>query len=142
MNRIAIVTQYHNSRNYGGTLQAYALCRVLNEMGADCEQLSYHIEHYQKNNQSKANGVRRIVKALLNQIKKKSIIHRAELFDDFLLPRCWSTLASTSGTRRAGRPSCASWPPYNPQNKPYAPPDCPAGHVCIRPVGAYPGVQA
>lgn len=84
MNRIAIVTQYHNSRNYGGTLQAYALCRVLNEMGADCEQLSYHIEHYQKNNQLKANGVRRIVKALLNQIKKKSIIHRAELFDDFL----------------------------------------------------------
>lgn len=39
MKRICILTQYHNTTNYGGALQAYALCRVLNSMGYVCEQL-------------------------------------------------------------------------------------------------------
>ncbi|MBR2971364.1 MAG: polysaccharide pyruvyl transferase family protein [Clostridia bacterium] len=38
-NKIGIVTMYHNSINYGGVLQAYALTRVLNDNGYDAEQI-------------------------------------------------------------------------------------------------------
>ena len=39
MIRIGILSHYHNSTNYGGALQAYALCKVLNDMGYDSEQI-------------------------------------------------------------------------------------------------------
>ena len=39
--RIGILTHYYGSVNYGGCLQAYALTRVLNEMGYTAEQISY-----------------------------------------------------------------------------------------------------
>lgn len=39
--RIGIITQYHQSENYGGNLQAYALCRCLRGMGYDAEQICY-----------------------------------------------------------------------------------------------------
>lgn len=39
--KIAIITHYYNSSNYGGNLQAYALCRVLENMGFEAEQLSF-----------------------------------------------------------------------------------------------------
>lgn len=32
-NRIGIITMYYNSSNYGGLLQAYALCKYLNDSG-------------------------------------------------------------------------------------------------------------
>lgn len=41
MKRVGIITHYYNSRNYGGVLQAYALCRVLRDQGYDCEQICY-----------------------------------------------------------------------------------------------------
>ena len=41
MKKVGIVTHYNNSRNYGGVLQAYALCKVLNDYGAHCEQIPY-----------------------------------------------------------------------------------------------------
>ena len=37
--RIGIVSMYHNSRNYGGLLQAYALCEFLNSCGYDAKQI-------------------------------------------------------------------------------------------------------
>jgi hypothetical protein len=37
--KIGIVTHYYNSVNYGGNLQAYALCKVLEELGHQPEQL-------------------------------------------------------------------------------------------------------
>lgn len=43
MKKIGIVTHYYHSINYGGNLQAYALCKVLNNMGYDAEQISYEI---------------------------------------------------------------------------------------------------
>ncbi len=41
MKKIGIVTHYYNSSNYGGILQAYALCRYLNNHGAVAEQICY-----------------------------------------------------------------------------------------------------
>lgn len=39
--KIGIITHYYGSLNYGGNLQAYALCRYLNELGHVAEQISY-----------------------------------------------------------------------------------------------------
>lgn len=37
--KVGIVTHYYNSTNYGACLQAYALCKVLEELGAEPEQI-------------------------------------------------------------------------------------------------------
>lgn len=37
--KIGVLSHYHNTTNYGGALQAYALCKVLNDMGYDSEQI-------------------------------------------------------------------------------------------------------
>lgn len=41
MKKIGILTFYHGSRNYGGNLQAYALCRYLRGLGYDAEQICF-----------------------------------------------------------------------------------------------------
>lgn len=41
MNKIGIITLYHNNRNYGGLLQAYALQKEVESMGYDCEVIDY-----------------------------------------------------------------------------------------------------
>jgi hypothetical protein len=40
MKRIGITTIYYKTVNYGGALQAYALCKILNSNGFDSKQLS------------------------------------------------------------------------------------------------------
>ncbi len=43
MFKIGIVTHYYKSNNYGGNLQAYALCEYINKrFGYDAEQISYN----------------------------------------------------------------------------------------------------
>ena len=37
--RIGILTHYYNSTNYGGSLQAYALCKALEQMGHEAQQV-------------------------------------------------------------------------------------------------------
>lgn len=39
MMKIGILSHYHNTKNYGGALQAYALCKTLNDMGYESEQI-------------------------------------------------------------------------------------------------------
>lgn len=39
--KIGIITHYYKTKNYGGLLQAYAICRCLNGLGYDAEQLCY-----------------------------------------------------------------------------------------------------
>lgn len=39
--KIGIITHYYNSQNYGGNLQAYALCKFLNNLGYEAEQISF-----------------------------------------------------------------------------------------------------
>ncbi len=41
MKKAGIVTFYHNSVNFGGVLQAYALCEVLRRNGIEAEQIPY-----------------------------------------------------------------------------------------------------
>ncbi|MHC5247728.1 polysaccharide pyruvyl transferase family protein [Enterococcus sp. LJL90] len=44
MKKVAILTLYNNSSNYGGLLQAYALQKVLNNLGFDAKQIDYNAE--------------------------------------------------------------------------------------------------
>ena len=39
--KVGITTHYYNSNNYGGNLQAYALCQVLQKNGVQAEQICY-----------------------------------------------------------------------------------------------------
>ena len=41
MKRVGIITLFYNSLNYGGLLQAYALCNVIEKMGYSVEQVRY-----------------------------------------------------------------------------------------------------
>ena len=41
--RVAILTFYHNSNNYGGVLQAYALNKTIRQLGCECETLCYNL---------------------------------------------------------------------------------------------------
>lgn len=43
MKKVGILTHYYNSTNYGGVLQSYALCRVLEDLGAQGEQVCYQM---------------------------------------------------------------------------------------------------
>lgn len=44
MRKIAILTLYYENFNYGGVLQAYALQKVIENMGFDTKQISYAME--------------------------------------------------------------------------------------------------
>lgn len=41
MKKYGIITQYYKSTNYGGNLQAYALCMALRKIGIEAEQICY-----------------------------------------------------------------------------------------------------
>lgn len=41
--KVGIITHYYNSKNIGGVLQAYALCRYLRSLGYDAEQICYAV---------------------------------------------------------------------------------------------------
>ena len=43
MKKIGIITHYYKSINYGGNLQAYALCRCLNSSGYNAEQICFSV---------------------------------------------------------------------------------------------------
>lgn len=42
--RVGILTHYYDSDNYGGVLQAFALCKVINDMGYEAEQICMPVE--------------------------------------------------------------------------------------------------
>lgn len=56
--KIGIVTLYHNSRNYGGLLQAFALVKVLDSFGVD----AYQIDYAPKRNNQSSHFIKEIVK--------------------------------------------------------------------------------
>ena len=41
--KVGIVSHYYKNNNYGGMLQAYALCEVLNGMGFETKQINYNM---------------------------------------------------------------------------------------------------
>lgn len=71
MKKIGIITHYYNSLNYGGNLQAYALCKYLMKCGVDVEQISYNKSHKKKFFQG---TVKDILKNAMYETKKK-ILH-------------------------------------------------------------------
>ena len=74
MKKIAIVTLYFESENFGGNLQSYALSYWLNKNGYIAEQLSFSIVGRKINKEEtireklKSKGIRHIFSFLLNRI--------------------------------------------------------------------------
>ncbi len=66
--KVGIVTHYYLSPNYGGNLQAYALCKVLSKMGYEAEQISLD---------------RTIEKGIINEIKKP--LRKLKYYKDILI---------------------------------------------------------
>lgn len=64
MIRVGIITLYYNNPNYGGVLQAYALRKVIEELGYDCKQISYD-SYYQ--------SIRRKISAVIKKEVKKIV---------------------------------------------------------------------
>lgn len=62
MIRVGIITMYHNSVNYGGVLQAYALTEILNEIGFDAVQIDY--DFWPEFN-SPNNSIKRMIKNVI-----------------------------------------------------------------------------
>lgn len=79
LKRIGIITMYHNSQNYGGVLQAYALQKAIENLGYNSEQISFL-----KDNQDCLSN--RIRSRLGSESKLKLI--------DWILNRCWRKLIS------------------------------------------------
>lgn len=65
--KIAIITHYYNSKNYGGNLQSYALCKFFKEMGFQAEQISFERRANRKNTKV---TVKKIIKKLLRKLSK------------------------------------------------------------------------
>ena len=69
--KIGILTHYCNSTNYGGNLQAYALCKVLEEMGHQPEQLQIdHATCYQNLLNPQSRGLKRKLKNLAKPVAR------------------------------------------------------------------------
>ena len=65
--RVGIITHYYNSSNYGGNLQAYALCRVVDSLGYEVYQIQYDRSEDKPFWRDKRN-IRYIPKCLLKKI--------------------------------------------------------------------------
>lgn len=48
MKKVGIITHFHGSLNYGGILQACAMCRVLEQMGISGEQIRFTMDYIRK----------------------------------------------------------------------------------------------
>ncbi len=91
--KIAIITHYYNSKNYGGNLQAYALCKVLDQMGMNAEQISF--DRYANRKRSRIT-VKKIAKNIfygLSKLRSVSIReglkhrnHRLDAFNRNVIP--------------------------------------------------------
>lgn len=85
--KVAIITHYYNSKNYGGNLQAYALCKALRKMGVDAEQISFNRYVNRKKNKI---TLKKIVKKvllttsnLINRDACRNIRLRNKAFEQF-----------------------------------------------------------
>lgn len=83
MKKIGIVT-FHRAKNYGAVLQAYALQKTVESLGADCEIVDYKCENidraYKPFQFSKSDPVKSLIKSIL-LFRKRS--RRIKRFDSF-----------------------------------------------------------
>lgn len=75
MKKIGIITHYYNSKNYGGVLQAYALCAFLRKEGYDAEQIQFDKE-YGKGLKRRIGNVCRAVLSIPQRIKYTGIYRK------------------------------------------------------------------
>lgn len=66
LKKIGIITYYYQSINYGGNLQAYALCKKLNDMGGIAEQICFDAQ----NSSLKSGSLLKWLKQILRRLKK------------------------------------------------------------------------
>lgn len=75
--KIGIITQYFNSHNYGGNLQAYALVKFLRNHKYDAEQISYDMFSTKKQyNKGSGSCLRRIARFIYYGILKIMFFYR------------------------------------------------------------------
>lgn len=72
--KIGVITRYYKSINYGGNLQAYALCQFLNKKGFHAEQICF------EQDQGKRPVKRPFVKRCLLKMKRTLLSPLTELF--------------------------------------------------------------
>ena len=75
MRKIGIITHYYNSKNYGGVLQAYALCAFLRKEGYDAEQVQFDKE-YGKGLKRRIGNACRAVLSIPQRIKYTGIYRK------------------------------------------------------------------
>ena len=66
LKKTAIITYYYQSINYGGNLQAYALCKKLNDMGTCAEQLCFDA----RRESIKSGSLTQRIKQFLRRVKR------------------------------------------------------------------------
>lgn len=85
MKKIAIITEYYKNYNYGGVLQAYALCKAISSMGYECEQIQYKKEKDVMKLECSLKGLLRFladkVKDIIMRVAYKK---RTSAFDSFM----------------------------------------------------------
>ena len=77
MKNIGITTMFHNSENYGGVLQAYALAEVLSQMGFQAEQILIQSESKRSKQEKPLNicsELKRIIKRNIIRTLNKIIL--------------------------------------------------------------------
>ena len=75
--KIGIITHYYNNHNYGGLLQAYALCHFLNSKGYAAEQICY-VTNDQNDSQSDFNGQYKRTRNKVQRITLKNMLRLAK----------------------------------------------------------------
>ncbi len=68
--KVGIITHYYKSENYGGNLQAYALCRAIQDLGYDVEQISF--------DRSKGGSLKGTLKALIKRALNAELKNRSD----------------------------------------------------------------
>jgi hypothetical protein len=72
--KVAIITLYYRNSNYGANLQAYALCKKINELQYDACQISYDFKYTKK--ATLFSRVKHLVWAVLTSFDLKKLIKR------------------------------------------------------------------
>ena len=93
---VGIITHYFNSKNYGGLLQSYALCNIIESLGYSCEQISNDIYSENITNKKNMSTFRKIIRygraltrvrinayRCISYLNKDKFIMRDNVFKEF-----------------------------------------------------------
>lgn len=85
MKKVGILT-YHTGFNYGASLQAYALQRVIDNMKIDCEIINFETESFLASREMfsrKPRRVKELIKMASRIPYRRSLLERQHMFDQF-----------------------------------------------------------